>query len=316
MICTTCVKFFTRNPNVTMKNFYLLFILFYFPVVGQEIVTKVSVDNREIIEESEKFFFENLIDNKLTLDFKFVTIGDKLFNLKDSILLEKHSKYSFFKQPNNEFVTNFSTYLLDNLFKTKETNVLKNIKYILKFSSNELYNFFIIKEGLKIDKYTLEISSPYKQSLYKKEIRKIYFDKSGLIEKVEELVESKYKPDTLQLNRLTTFVYSKGLIKEKVIEHRNIHSGFITQKDIFKFDNFGKLTEVLKETYKDDKMNLKTRTIGTYYKYEKNNLIEIKSIMIEKNLTISGYEIKYNTNNIEVNPIISRQNSYRYTLSK
>lgn len=299
-----------------MKNFFLFFILLNFSVLGQEIVTKVSTNNRKIIEESEKFFFENLIDNKLNIDFKFVTIDDKLFNLKDSILLEKHAKYSYFKQPNNKFVNNFSTDLLDNLFKTKETNVLKNIKYILEFSSNELYDFYIIKEGLKIDKYTLEISSPYRQTLYKKEIRKIYFDKSGLIEKVEELVESKYKPDALQLNKLTTFLYSKGLIKEKVIEHRNIHSGFTTQKDIFKFDNLGKLTEVLKETYNDDKMNLKTRTIGTYYKYEKNNLIEIKSIMIEKNLTLSGYEIKYNTNNIEVNPLNSRQNSYRYTLSK
>ncbi|MCZ8089401.1 MAG: hypothetical protein O9282_13040 [Flavobacterium sp.] len=299
-----------------MKKLFIFFILFPLSVLGQETVKKVSLENLEIIEESEKFFFENLIDNKQNIDFKFVSIGDRLYNLKDSILLEKHPKYSFFKQPDNKFVNNFSTYLLDNLFKTKESNVLNNIKYVLKYSSNELYNFVIAKDGLKIDKYTLEISSPFIETLYKKEIRKIYFDKFGLIEKVEELVESNHKPDTLQLNRLTTFVYSKGIIKEKVIEHRNIHSGFKTQKDIFKFDSSGKLTEVLKETYNDDKMNLKKRTISTYYKYEKNNLIQVKSIMNEKNLLLYGYEIKYNVNNIEAIPLISRHNTYKYTLNK
>jgi hypothetical protein len=63
-------------------------------------------------------------------------------------------------------------------------------------------------------------------------------------------------------------------------------------------------------------MNLKNRTISTYYKYEKNNLIEIKSIINERNLLLYGYEIKYNDNNIEVIPLVSRHNTYKYTLSK
>ena len=308
---------FNQEHNLKMKNIILsIFIILTFKVNGQEIIPTVSSEKFEMIKESEKFFYENLVGNKINNGYKSIFIEGRLYDINDIALLEKYSEFSFFKRPDSEFVKNFSTYLLDNLFKSKESNVVKNINYILKYSSNELYNFAFSKEGLKIDKNTLEISSPFIETLYKKEIRKIYFDKFGLIEKVEELVESNHKPDTLQLNRLTTFLYSKGILKEKVIEYRNIHSGFITQKDIFKFDSLGKLNEVLKETYNNDKMNLKNRTIITYYKYEKNNLIEIKSIMSEKKLLLYGYEIKYNVNNIVVIPLISRHNTYNYTLSK
>jgi hypothetical protein len=299
-----------------MKNLLLLCIIISIPAMGQEVVITEQSSNRELNEKAEKFFFENLIGNKQNNNFKSVLIGDRLYNLKDSVLLQKYSEYAYFKRPSGHFLKSFTTFLMNDLFKTNDANVLKNIHYSLPFSSSELYDFYVIKEGLKIDNYTLQIATPFNESLYKQEFRKMYFHTSGVIEKVEELVESTHKPDSLLLNKLTTFTYVKGLLNEKVIAHYNIHTGQLTQKDIFKFDKQGKLIEVIKETLTYNNPTPKISIRNTIFTYNKGNLTEIKSMLKDKNLILYGYTIHYDKDKIEVMPLVSKFDSetFSYTL--
>lgn len=286
-----------------MKNLLFILFIFSYSAVAQETLPSVSNGHRELNEKAEKFFFENLIGNKQNKNFKSVLIGDRLYDLNDSLLLQKHPEYAYFKRPSGDFLKSFTTFLMNDLFKTNDAKVLKNIHYSLPFSSSELYGFYVIKEGLKIDNYTLQIATPFNESLYKKEIKKIHFNKNGLIDKVEELVETNYKPDTLLLNRLTTYTYSKGILIEKIIEHKNIHTGQQTQVDSFLFDKYGKLKEVKIEKYNYRNEAPEVSKSLTLYKYNNGNLTEIKTSYRDK--VISSYSINYENNRIEVNPLDS-----------
>lgn len=299
-----------------MRGILIIYVLFPFLLFGQEVSDVAPLSSQRFIEEeSTKFFFQNLIDNKMNAKFKFVNIGNNKYSLTDRNLPEMYPKYSYFQQPSLEFFSNFSTYLLDSLFKTEDSIVLKNLQLSLKFASSEFYSFLFVNEGLDKENYRLDITSPFNGVFSEKKIRNIYFNKSGLIEKVEEYMESKQYPDTMKLKSITTFLYSKGFLKEKIIERINIHSGFTTEKQTFKFNHLGNLKEMIMETFNDPGMKVKPKTIRTICEYKNGNLTKILTTIDKKRL-IYGYEITYNSNSIEAKSMIDIYSSYHFVLSE
>jgi hypothetical protein len=301
-----------------MKNITFLFTFFLFlnSIFSQEIIIDESNISNELSEKSKQFFFEYLIDNKINNEFKSVKIGTNEYLIKDSTLLEKYFKYSYFKRPNKIFLMKFNNFLLSNVFNSNEENIINNLNYIIPYSSPELYNYMILMDGMKINPLKIEIASPFELQLNKKEIHRIYFKKNGLIDKVEELVESSSKKDTLLVKKITTYEYYKNTLKNKKVEYKNIHTSQTVEITLFLFDKTSKLTEVKTEkfTYNNGEPNISTTQ--TIYTYKTRNLTEVKTNF--KGKILNGYTINYDKNIVTVNPLMECRNCepFRYTLIK
>jgi hypothetical protein len=284
-------------------------------VIGQELAVSKENTKSEIIEESEKFFFENLIKNKINKEFTSVKIREQIYSLQDPKQLEKYAEYSYFKRPGAEFRREFFAFLILHVFQSNDNKTLAdNLNYILPFASNELYDYSVMEDGLKTGRLTLEITTPFRETVYQKEIRRIYFHSNGLIDKVEQLIESRTQPDTLLQNSITTFTYSKNRLKEKRHEHFNVFTKQITQVNTFKFNSIGQLKETNSDRYSFSAEGPKISTNQTNFIYYNGNLIALQFIF--KGKVINGYSIFYNKRTITVNQLTPCMDcaSYEYQL--
>lgn len=285
---------------------------------SQNIGVTTVKGNKDILFEAERFFYEYLVNNEINKKFTSFKIEEKEYLIRDSILLEKYFNYSQFKRPKKEFLTKFSDFLQENLFNSSDHIIKKNLMYILPFSSSEFYNYVILLDGIKLEKLKLELQSPFKEQLYKKEIHRFYFSHGGFIEKVEELVETSSKKDTLLLKLSSKFEYSDKLLKKKILEYKNVYTNQITEVKFYSFDKSGKLLNLENDVFKyNEKLELISKTsLLTKYNYKNGNLTEIKTTLNGK--ISKGFKIKYANQKISVEPLTNCFDceTYTYTLIK